>query len=133
MIRQVHVTVAFTALLPAMSERWSDRDTDGVRDHFSLGLRDTVVVIVPAAFAFLVLAGPIVSLLLEYGAATPADARLIARTTAPRARATRVAGNTMLHRKTSAHVTGGRTSSMCIASPGAHTSTSNVERRTTSL
>ena len=70
----------FTALLPAMSERWSDRDTDGVRDHFSLGLRDTVVVIVPAAFAFLVLAGPIVSLLLEYGAATPADARLIART-----------------------------------------------------
>jgi len=35
---------------------------------------------VPAAFAFLVLAGPIVSLLLEYGAATPDDVRLIART-----------------------------------------------------
>ena len=34
------------------------------------GLRDTVVVIVPAAFGFLVLAGPIVALLLEYGAAT---------------------------------------------------------------
>ena len=70
----------FTALLPAMAERWSDHDLDGVRDRFSLGLRDTIVVIVPAAFAFLALAGPIVSLLLEYGAATPADARLIART-----------------------------------------------------
>ena len=70
----------FTALLPAMAERWSNGDIDGVRDRFSLGLRDTVVVIVPAAFAFVALAGPIVSLLLEYGAATPADARLIART-----------------------------------------------------
>ncbi|MGH2630876.1 MAG: murein biosynthesis integral membrane protein MurJ [Actinomycetota bacterium] len=70
----------FTALLPAMAERWSDDDRVGVRERFSLGLRDTIVIIVPAAFAFLVLAEPIVSLLLRYGAATEADAILIART-----------------------------------------------------
>ncbi len=33
-------------------------DIVGVRERFSLGLRDTVVVIVPAAFAFIVLAEP---------------------------------------------------------------------------
>ena len=70
----------FTALLPAMAERWSDDDRAGVRERFSLGLRDTVVIIVPAAFAFLVLAEPIVTLLLRYGAANEADAILIART-----------------------------------------------------
>ena len=70
----------FTALLPAMAERWSDDDRAGVRERFSLGLRDTIVIIVPAAFAFLVLAGPIVTLLLRYGAANEADTILIART-----------------------------------------------------
>lgn len=70
----------FTALLPAMAERWGTGDVDGVRERFSLGLRDTVVVIVPAAFAFIVLAGPITSLLLDHGAAGDADARLIGRT-----------------------------------------------------
>jgi putative peptidoglycan lipid II flippase len=70
----------FTALLPAMAERWTDGDLEGVRDRFSLGLRDTIVVIVPASFAFIVLAEPIVSLLLEYGWVRPADVPVIART-----------------------------------------------------
>ena len=70
----------FTALLPAMAERWTDRDLDGVRDRFSLGLRDTIVVIVPASFAFIALAEPIVSLLLEYGWVQEEDVPLIART-----------------------------------------------------
>jgi putative peptidoglycan lipid II flippase len=70
----------FTALLPGMAERFGAGDLGGVRERFSLGLRDTVVVIVPAAFGFLVLAGPITSLLLEHGAADAADAALIART-----------------------------------------------------
>jgi putative peptidoglycan lipid II flippase len=70
----------FTALLPAMAERWTDRDLAGVRDRFSLGLRDTIVVIVPASFAFIALAEPIVSLLLEYGWVQEEDVPLIART-----------------------------------------------------
>ena len=63
-----------------MAERWTDGDLEGVRDRFSLGLRDTIVVIVPASFAFIVLAEPIVSLLLEYGWVRPADVPVIART-----------------------------------------------------
>jgi len=70
----------FTALLPAMSERWTDGDVDGVRERFSLGLRDTVVVIVPAALAFIVLAGPIASVLFGYGNTLEVDAELIGRT-----------------------------------------------------
>jgi putative peptidoglycan lipid II flippase len=70
----------FTALLPAMSERWSADDRAGVLRRFSLGLRDTVVVIVPAAFGFIVLAEPIASLLFEYGWTGEADAELIGRT-----------------------------------------------------
>ncbi|MGZ8630234.1 MAG: murein biosynthesis integral membrane protein MurJ [Actinomycetota bacterium] len=70
----------FTALLPAMAERWTDGDLDGVRERFSLGLRDTIVVIVPASFAFIALAQPIVSLLLEYGWVREEDVPLIART-----------------------------------------------------
>jgi putative peptidoglycan lipid II flippase len=70
----------FTALLPGMADRWTADDLDGVRDRFSLGLRDTIVVIVPAALAFLALAEPIVSLLLEYGWVIEEDVPLLART-----------------------------------------------------
>ena len=70
----------FTALLPAMAERWTDGDVDGVRERFSLGLRDTVVVIVPAALAFIALAGPIASVLFRYGNTLEIDAELIGRT-----------------------------------------------------
>jgi putative peptidoglycan lipid II flippase len=70
----------FTALLPAMSGRWADDDPTGVRTLFSRGLRDTAVVIIPAAFGYLVLALPIVRLLLQHGNAGPADTEAIART-----------------------------------------------------
>jgi len=70
----------FTALLPGMADRWTADDLAGVRDRFSLGLRDTVVIIVPAALAFVALAQPIVSVLLEYGWVMRADVPLLART-----------------------------------------------------
>jgi putative peptidoglycan lipid II flippase len=70
----------FTALLPGMSARWTDGDPGGLRTLLSRGVRDTVVVIVPAAFAFLVIALPIIRLLLEYGEAGRSDAELIGRT-----------------------------------------------------
>ena len=70
----------FTALLPGMSGRWSDGDRGGVVTLLSRGVRDTIVVIVPAAVAYVVIAGPIVALLLEYGNAGQPDADLIART-----------------------------------------------------
>jgi putative peptidoglycan lipid II flippase len=70
----------FTALLPGMSERWSLRDPSGVRTLVSRGLRDTVVVTVPAALGLAVLAEPICRLLFEHGQAVEADAVAIART-----------------------------------------------------
>jgi putative peptidoglycan lipid II flippase len=70
----------FTALLPAMSGRWADDDPTGVRTLFSRGLRDTAVVIIPAALGYVVLALPIVRLLLQHGNADAADSEAIART-----------------------------------------------------
>ncbi len=78
-----HAIVAvsiFTALLPPMSGRWADRDLDGLRMLFSRGIRDTVVVMVPAALGYVALALPVVSLLLQHGLANAADAEDIART-----------------------------------------------------
>jgi putative peptidoglycan lipid II flippase len=78
-----HAIVAvsiFTALLPPMSGRWADHDLDGLRTHFSRGIRDTLVIIVPAALGYIALALPIVRLLLQHGRAEPEDAEAIART-----------------------------------------------------
>ena len=70
----------FTALLPAMSGRWTERDLDGLRALFSRGVRDTVVIVLPAALGYFALAVPIVSLLLGHGQTTPGDVQHIART-----------------------------------------------------
>ncbi len=70
----------FTALLPGMSGQWTGGHRDGVVTLLSRGLRDTIVAIVPAAVAYLLIAGPIVALLLEYGYADQTDVELIART-----------------------------------------------------
>jgi putative peptidoglycan lipid II flippase len=78
-----HAIVAvsiLTALLPAMSGRWAANDLDGLRTLFSRGVRDTAVVIVPAALGYVALAFPIVRLLLQHGRAGPAGAELTART-----------------------------------------------------
>jgi putative peptidoglycan lipid II flippase len=80
-----HAIVAvsiFTALLPGMAERWSLRTLDGVRDLFSRGLRDTEVVMLPAAAGLIVLAGPLMALLADHGAVTGSDRALLARTLA---------------------------------------------------
>ena len=70
----------FTALLPAMSAAWSERRVDDLRDLFSRGIRDTSVVIVPAAFGFLAVALPAARLLFEHGQGGSVDATLIADT-----------------------------------------------------
>jgi putative peptidoglycan lipid II flippase len=51
-----------------------------LRTLFSRGLRDTIVVVVPAALAYIVLATPVVRLLLQHGHADAKDAELIAQT-----------------------------------------------------
>lgn len=68
----------FTALLPAMSGRWTDRDVDGFRRLLSQGIRATAAIVIPAALGYLVLARPIVRLLLENGVMTAASGDLVA-------------------------------------------------------
>jgi putative peptidoglycan lipid II flippase len=80
-----HAIVAvsiFTALLPGLAERWTDRDTGGVRELYSRGTRDTLILMIPAAAGLIVLAGPIVHLVASYGAFRVADTDLLARTLA---------------------------------------------------
>jgi putative peptidoglycan lipid II flippase len=80
-----HAIVAvsiFTALLPGLAERWTDGDVPGVRALFSRGVRDTEIVMIPAAAGYAVLAFPIVSLFASYGAVTVTDTHLFARTLA---------------------------------------------------
>jgi len=80
-----HAIVAvsiFTALLPGLAERWSSNALDGVRDLFSRGLRDTEIVMLPATAGLIVLAGPLVALLADYGAVTGPNRALLARTLA---------------------------------------------------
>jgi putative peptidoglycan lipid II flippase len=80
-----HAIVAvsiFTALLPSLAGRWTDRDLGGVRELFSQGLRDTEVAMLPAAAGYAVLAGPIVALLASYGQMTPANTEQLGHTLA---------------------------------------------------
>ncbi|MDP9184920.1 MAG: murein biosynthesis integral membrane protein MurJ [Actinomycetota bacterium] len=80
-----HAIVAvsiFTALLPGMSARWSDGAIAEVRGLFSRGLRDTELVMIPAAAGMVVLAGPIVALFASYGAMTTHDTALLGSTLA---------------------------------------------------
>jgi putative peptidoglycan lipid II flippase len=80
-----HAIVAvsiFTALMPSLAGRWTDRDLGGVRELFSQGLRDTEVAMLPAAAGYAVLAGPIVTLLASYGQMTAVDTQQLGRTLA---------------------------------------------------
>ena len=80
-----HAIVAvsiFTAILPGMSGRWTDRNIDGVRELFSRGLRDTEIVMLPAAAGYAVLAGPIVALFASYGVMTSDSTELLGKTLA---------------------------------------------------
>jgi putative peptidoglycan lipid II flippase len=71
-----------TALLPGMAERWTDGSPLGVRELFSRGIRDTELLMIPAAIGYVVLAGPIVALIAEHGAIDADDRALLARTLA---------------------------------------------------
>ncbi len=67
----------FTALLPAMSTRWTLGDRAGFRAQLSQGIRATAVIIIPAVAGYLVLATPIVRLVVQHGAATVEDTELV--------------------------------------------------------
>ncbi len=56
-----------TALVPAMSSRWADRDVAGFRMLLGRGIRATAVIVIPAALGYMVIGRDVVRLLLEHG------------------------------------------------------------------
>jgi putative peptidoglycan lipid II flippase len=56
-----------TALLPALSSRWSDHDVPGFRALLGRGIRATAVIVLPAALGYIAIGREIVRLLLEHG------------------------------------------------------------------
>jgi putative peptidoglycan lipid II flippase len=68
----------FTALLPAMSSRWTADDPDGFRLLLSRGIRATAAILLPAALGYIAIGHEIVRLLLQHGIAGAASARLVA-------------------------------------------------------
>jgi putative peptidoglycan lipid II flippase len=71
-----------SAVQPELSDRWAAGDPDGFRRQLSVGIRSIAVLLVPAAVGYVVLAGPIVSMLLEHGALGGASAARVAGTLA---------------------------------------------------
>ncbi len=67
-----------TALVPDLSEKYANRDTDGYRDTLSFGLRTMAFIAVPASVGMVALAEPIVGLLYERGKFGPDDTRIVA-------------------------------------------------------
>jgi putative peptidoglycan lipid II flippase len=67
-----------TALTPDLAERWSRRDMAGFRQRLGTGIRAGALVLLPAAVGYIVLGKPLVSMLLEHGSFTKANADLTA-------------------------------------------------------
>jgi putative peptidoglycan lipid II flippase len=67
-----------TALLPALSSRWSDRDVPGFRSLLGRGIRATAVIVIPAALGYIAIGREIVRLLLEHGETEAASGDLVA-------------------------------------------------------
>jgi len=67
-----------TALVPTLSARYVDGDTDGFRSWLAGGLRSTALLLLPATAAYLVLSRPLVETLLEHGVTSSASTPLVA-------------------------------------------------------
>jgi putative peptidoglycan lipid II flippase len=75
----IYSVSVMTALLPAMSGRWTVRDRTGFSGLLTLGVRSTAFIVIPAALGYIALARPIVFATLQHGATGPASAELVAR------------------------------------------------------
>lgn len=71
-----------SAVQPELSDRWAAGDRDGFRIQLGVGIRSIAVLLIPAGVSYVVLAGPIVSMLLEHGALGGASAGRVAGTLA---------------------------------------------------
>lgn len=71
-----------TAITPDLAEQWSRQRVDVFRDRLSQGIRMTLLVLIPAAVGYLLLARPIIGVALQHGHMTMAQADRTAATLA---------------------------------------------------
>lgn len=71
-----------TALVPRMAARHVDGDRDGFRAAVAGGLRASVLLMVPATAAYLMLGRPLIEVLLEHGVAGGSSVALVSATLA---------------------------------------------------
>ena len=67
-----------TAVLPALSAHWTNREPSEFRALLARGIRLTALIVIPAALGYLALAGPIAQLVFGHGVNTPASAAVVA-------------------------------------------------------
>ena len=67
-----------TALVPTLSARYVDGDRDGFRSWLAGGVRATVLLLLPATAAYVVLSRPLVQSLLQHGVTSSASTPLVA-------------------------------------------------------
>ncbi len=67
-----------TAIFPTMSERAALKDWEGFRNNLAMGMRATLVAIVPCAVLYLMLNREVITLLLEHGFFKSGDTDLLA-------------------------------------------------------
>lgn len=67
-----------TVILPALSRHHVNSDRAGFSTALDWGLRNTLMIAVPAMFGLMLLAGPLVATLFQYGQFTPFDTRMAA-------------------------------------------------------
>ena len=70
----------FTALVPSLSESFVNKDMSSFRNDFTLGLRMTSFVVMPAAAGLVALAHPLMRVFLEHGVFSAASTDLFADT-----------------------------------------------------
>ena len=70
------------SLMPELAARWTHSDLDAFRRRLTRGMNTILAVVLPAAAGYVVLARPIISLTLEYGALHASSAERTAATLA---------------------------------------------------
>jgi putative peptidoglycan lipid II flippase len=68
-----------SGIQPDLAEQWTVGDLGRFRHHLAAAMRATLAVIVPAAFGYIVLARPVVSLVIGHGATSAAGVHLTAQ------------------------------------------------------
>jgi len=74
----VFVISISTVILPALSEKSSKSDIDGMKKNLSFGLRLVFLITLPSTFGLLVLRYPIIRMLFKYGKFTEESTQMVA-------------------------------------------------------